>query len=213
MYFLIDYENVGEPGLRGSEWINKEDTVLLFYHDNMRISRQHFDGLSKAKEYQAIKLKTTNNNALDMYISVKIGSIVEKDSKAKMVILSKDNDFESVIEYCDIYCDLAYHIEKHPDIETAIMKMDGVSERNNTLHELKKKVSIEESYIAYKERKMIHDEIMEALTKAGYSAEAEQICDIVNGSNTPKDRYLKTLKAVGREKGNAINKVLKTVIK
>ena len=212
MYFLIDYENVGEPGLRGSEWINKEDTVLLFYHENMKITRESFEGLSKAGEYQAVKLKTTNNNALDMYISVKIGSIVEKDSKAKIVILSKDNDFESVIEYCDIYCDLAYHIEKHTDIETAILKMDNGSERNVQIYNRRKKISIEESYIVYRERKVIHDGIVSALVEAGFAEEAEQICSIISNSDSPKDRYLKTIKAVGRDKGNAINRILKSVL-
>ena len=30
MYFLIDFENVGSEGLKGAEYLLKEDTVIIF---------------------------------------------------------------------------------------------------------------------------------------------------------------------------------------
>ena len=31
MYFLIDYENVNQAGLEGTEFLNKDDTVIVFF--------------------------------------------------------------------------------------------------------------------------------------------------------------------------------------
>ena len=30
MYFLVDYENVNYAGLEGTEYLNKDDTVIIF---------------------------------------------------------------------------------------------------------------------------------------------------------------------------------------
>ena len=33
MLFLIDYENVGRAGMRGSEFLNPQDHVIVFYSE------------------------------------------------------------------------------------------------------------------------------------------------------------------------------------
>ena len=36
MLFLIDYENVGRAGLRGCEYLDEQDHVVLFYSDGKK---------------------------------------------------------------------------------------------------------------------------------------------------------------------------------
>ena len=67
MQFLIDYENVHSAGLRGTEFLTDEDTVVLFYRDgNEKIEQGALKRIVQSGcKMELRKLKTKGKNALD----------------------------------------------------------------------------------------------------------------------------------------------------
>ena len=78
MLFLIDYENVSNPGMKGSEYLDSEDYVILFYSDAKKhVERRVLDALtSSGCTYEICKLCKTGKNALDFYIASKLGELI-----------------------------------------------------------------------------------------------------------------------------------------
>lgn len=213
MYFLIDYENVFEAGLRGSEWINENDSVYLFYHEGMSIQTRHLESFVKAKRYEVFKLKEKRANALDFYIAVKTGEIIKEtdDLNNRIVIVTKDKGFCSVRDFCENYLKEKVKVISAPDIETGIISCDFYTERYCKIIKGKREASIEDTYKAYLMEKERENEIVQVLTKNGYSNQIHDIMEIVNKCNTPKQRYLSSLKQFGK-KGGAIYRILKEVV-
>ena len=65
--FLIDLENVHSAGLRGSELLTEEDTIVLFYSDsNEKIEQGALNRIFRSGcRILLRKLKTKGKNALD----------------------------------------------------------------------------------------------------------------------------------------------------
>lgn len=213
MHFLIDYENVFEAGLRGSEWINENDSVYLFYHKGMSIQVRHLKKFLEAKKYEIFVLKESRENALDFYIAVKTGEIIKETDNLneRIVIISKDKGLCSVRDFCESYPKGKVRVYFAPDIETGIISCDFNTERYNKIVDGKKVVSIEDTYKAYLMKKERENEIVQVFTKNGYSNQIHDIMEIVNKCNTPKQRYLSSLKQFGK-KGGAIYRILKEVV-
>ena len=82
MYFLIDFENVGNEGLRGAQYLLKEDAMTIFFSQaceqiGQGCLRQIMDSFCRL---DICKLKKTGKNALDFYIAAKTGEIWKRIS-------------------------------------------------------------------------------------------------------------------------------------
>ena len=99
-YVLVDFENV-QPDM--SALAGTAHRVIVFFGAKQQSSRHHFDKFDSLLELgsnlERVKVPYSGKNALDMHIAFQIGRIHEKEPGATFLILSKDTDFDPLIEY------------------------------------------------------------------------------------------------------------------
>ena len=73
MYFLIDYENVNYAGLEGTEFLEKGDTVSIFFSgvSDKIVAYRMKDIERSGCNFEICKLRNVRKNALDFYIASK----------------------------------------------------------------------------------------------------------------------------------------------
>ena len=79
MYFLIDLENVHNAGMYGVRYLNESDTLILFLPKRPKtLSIGHLEDIANSGcTLETYKLKSTGKNALDYYIAVRVGEILQ----------------------------------------------------------------------------------------------------------------------------------------
>ncbi|MCM1112935.1 MAG: PIN domain-containing protein [Muribaculum sp.] len=99
-FYLIDFENVHEDGLSGSENLGSHDHVYLFYTKNSaKINIQ------KLTAFRSVHLSTfeipNGNQSLDMHLVSCLGYLIgtNPNSKYKYIIVSKDTDYDNIISF------------------------------------------------------------------------------------------------------------------
>ncbi len=99
-YVLVDFENV-QPDM--SALAGTAHRVIVFFGAKQQSSRHHFDKFDSLLELgsnlERVKVPYSGKNALDMHIAFQIGRIHEKEPGASFLILSRDTDFDPLIEY------------------------------------------------------------------------------------------------------------------
>ncbi|MCM1133500.1 MAG: PIN domain-containing protein [Ruminococcus flavefaciens] len=101
-YYLIDYENTSNRGLKGCGKLKKNDRICIFYSENAsKINLDFLASHGKAK-INAIKVPV-KKQSLDMHIASYIGYLIGKNKDrnidCKFVIISKDNDYDNIIAF------------------------------------------------------------------------------------------------------------------
>ncbi len=49
MLFLVDYENVGNTGMKGCHYLNKTDSVIIFYSEAKKnMERRFLENITKS---------------------------------------------------------------------------------------------------------------------------------------------------------------------
>lgn len=195
MYFLVDYENVNYDGLEGTVFLNREDTVIIFYSSvcdkitnshmrNMRISGCNFD---------ICQLQSVRKNALDFYIASKVGEIFTVEQDAKIAIISRDSGYLSVIDYWRQKLEIPNRLVQADNIREAITSIDGeeerkkiVTERLNYVQRSLQTETLESEYANYKNRKKIIDGIKELVTGTVYEYLFPSITELLLTSERPK---------------------------
>lgn len=101
--FLIDFENECGNLLNGISHLNfsKNDEIIIFYSKNashltMELHKEL--EMTKAKKVY-LKVETGSKNALDFQLSSYLGACIQKSSKKKYYILSKDNGYDCVCRF------------------------------------------------------------------------------------------------------------------
>lgn len=104
--FLIDTENVGWQGIRGSESLSSSDEVYLFTTDVFNASKSFSLEIMKMlissrAKFSFINIGKTNalKNYLDFQLCTFLGSLMERNQDAQAVIISKDKGYQSVVDY------------------------------------------------------------------------------------------------------------------
>lgn len=104
--FLIDTENVGWQGIRGSESLSSSDEVYLFTTDVFNASKSFSLEIMKMlissrAKFSFINIGKTNalKNYLDFQLCTFLGSFMERQQDAQAVIISKDKGYQSVVDY------------------------------------------------------------------------------------------------------------------
>lgn len=109
--YLIDYENTGISGLTGIETLKKNDRVYLFY--GIYTGSITFDthiALNNTKaKIKYIKIDKSAKNYLDFQLATMSGYLIAKNKDTNFIIVSRDNGFNSVVDFWS-----TYHSEKKP---------------------------------------------------------------------------------------------------
>ena len=103
--YLIDYENTGISGLTGIETLKKSDRVYLFY--GVYTGSITFDthiALNNTKaKIKYLKIDKSAKNYLDFQLATMSGYLIAKNKDTDFVIVSRDNGFNSVVDFWNQY--------------------------------------------------------------------------------------------------------------
>ena len=102
-YVLVDFENVQPDSL--AALATGQFRVKVFVGASQAKGRISFElvhsmqALGANAEY--VKIARTGKNAVDMHIAYYVGRLLEKEPNAVIHIVSRDSDFDPLIEYLD----------------------------------------------------------------------------------------------------------------
>lgn len=96
---LVDFENTHVSGLEGYEYLDDNDTLVMYYSDdNSAVTKGMVNDLKKRNVHVSlVKLLKQHSNALDMYIASTTGMFLE--SGEKICIVSKDKGYAAVRDF------------------------------------------------------------------------------------------------------------------
>ena len=99
MIILIDFENTHASGFQGVEYLDENDTLVVYYSDeNSAVSKGVVDDLKEKNVHvRMVKLLKQHSNALDMYIASTTGMFL--DTGEKICIVSKDKGYAAVRDF------------------------------------------------------------------------------------------------------------------
>lgn len=216
---LVDYENVnGSKGMKGAEYLNGEDYLVVFYSDACRNMPFEYMNpvIMSGCSFMIRKLKKVGKNALDFYIAVEAGRL-SAEGHSQIAIISNDKGFEAVYDYFLINEYLnGTRLVLAQDIEHGIEKLSDHSdlERRLMIRNKMKAVSIEEEYGKIQRLRVLKNRVAEALKDTQYSSMTDNILEFASShiASKPKELYTGSLHAFGLKNGAAIYRILKNVV-
>lgn len=211
MYFLIDYENVNYAGLEGTEFLEKGDTVSIFFSDvsDKIIAYRMKDIKRSGCNFEICKLQNVRKNALDFYIASKVAEIFAVDRDAKIAIVSADKDYRSVLDYWKPRLSVHNQLVRCKTLAKAINFINGEGIRKKLVNERMSILDLQTEFAKYEERKRIVNGIKELFSGTDYENLIFQIVDMVILSDRPKVLYLNSLKSFGRKTGIEVYRKIK----
>lgn len=211
LHILVDYENVGSSGLIGSDILCTSDIVTIFYNSSgVCIERQYMDAIVRqAGGFSIVKLVRYGKDALDFYIAVMVGQIIQDDPQNRIMIVSKDKGFRAINDYCEKYTDLKNSIYLSDSIESGIIASETDTLRRKLIIDRRTRLSIEAEYRAYKLLKERQNNIVTALAGTEYEVLSSDIVLITENCAGSREIYLSMLKQFGRDRGCRIYRVIK----
>lgn len=214
MYFAIDYENVGNNGMKGSEYLSEGDIVELFFSDaGPTISQGIFENMENAKCRLLIcKLQNQRKNALDFYIATRLGEMIGGGYQESIAIISNDKGFKAVQEYWRECSEPKRRILLAGTITEGIIAANRADERTRMLRHQEKIVNIEVEYARYEEARRIRKLLEEQFHDTEYAAHLEKIEEVYKHRDNKKVLYLDSLKCFGRKDGVQIYNRMKQII-
>lgn len=211
MLFLVDYENVGNMGMKGCHYLDKSDHIIIFYSEaKMHMERRFLEDITNSGcVFEICKLCKSGKNALDFYITSKLGEMFGGGFEGTAVIVSHDNGFQAVRDYWDKRAPHRRKVFLSGCVEDGIVSGNENSDRTRELRQLRENLTIGGYFVDYTERMRIKEVIRDLFDGTEYEEMIEEIQKLLwERKKTPKLIYLKCLQSFGRNNGLAIyNKV------
>ena len=216
---LVDYENVSTTdGLKGVEYLNETDTLIIFYSQCCeKIRAEYIEMIEKSRcEFKTYKLARTGKNALDFYIAVECG-VLGFRGENQISIISKDKGFSAVLDFFQIQEELdGVRVRVASNVENAIVALNATEDdaRKQQIKEKTKTLSIEAEQVRIMEHRAFIEKITKAFEGTEYEDKTEEIIRFIEGrdTKTPRLLYTGSMHEFGREEGRAIYQVLKQVV-
>lgn len=213
MLFLIDYENVGNVGMKGHEYLDEGDYVVLFYSEAKKnMERRVLENITASGcRFEVYKLCKTGKNALDFYIASRLGELVGGGYEGTSVIVSNDAGFQAVRDYWWSRAPHRRRVLLSPCLEAGIVSGNENNQRTRELRQKRESLSIGKYYEAYWERMRIKAVLKKLFEGTPYEGMTEKIQNILEKKgNTAKITYLTSLHLFGREDGLEIYHKIKS---
>lgn len=99
-HYLVDYENVHENGLTGSDKLKSSDCIHIFYTENAKsVTLDIFNNHGKAGLF--VKKVPTGEQSLDIHLVSYLGYLIGANEKKKteFVIVSNDSGYDRIIKF------------------------------------------------------------------------------------------------------------------
>lgn len=204
MLFLIDYENVGNMGMKGCHYLNESDYVIVFYSDaQMHMERRFLDEITRSGcVFEVCKLYKRGKNALDFYIASKLGELFGGGYDGTAVIVSHDNGFQAVRDYWGKRATHKRRILLSSCVEDGIVSSNENSERTRKLSQLRESLTIGGFFADYTENMRRREVIRGLFDGTEYEGRTEEIQKMMEGKKkSSKIIYLDCLHYFGRDNG------------
>lgn len=214
MFFLIDYENVQNLGMRGTEYLVPTDYVIVFYSKSAPSMEQRYLDQIKSSGcgFETCKLLTKRKNGLDFYIATKVGEIFGQERSQNAVIVSNDTGFQAVRDYWQGRSGTKHRVALAETIEHGFVAAGENSERTRLIKSGRKAVDIGQFYAAYQENIKLQRAIETAFEQTEYTDRLQEIQELLRPGVSPKIIYLDSLKHFGRKAGQEIYRCLKSCV-
>lgn len=213
MLFLVDFENVGNAGMKGCGYLNAQDYMIVFYSEAKKHMEQRMleSIIASGCKFEICKLRKTGKNALDFYIASRLGELIGKGCEDIAVVVSNDGGFQSVRDYWEKAAAKKRRVLLSSCIEDGIVSGNENNERTKTLRKLREKYVIDEYYSAYMERKRVRMVLQNLFEGTEYESRLEEIQNMIEGKEkSAKVIYLNSLHLFGKRNGLEIYNRLKT---
>jgi hypothetical protein len=212
MYFLIDYENVKNAGMRGTEYLLPSDHVLLFYSAaSPNMEQRHLTNIQRSGcGFETYKLLTKRKNGLDFYIATKVGELFGANLCQNAVLVSNDNGFKAIRDFWQERSGTKNRVALSDSIEYGVIASGEVSDRAERIRFNRKTVDIGNFYAAYRENQRLQQLLRDAFAGTAYTDRLNEIEEVFRTGKTPKVIYLNSLRQFGRKDGQEIYRILKT---
>lgn len=216
---LVDYENVSTTdGLKGVEYLNETDTLIIFYSQCCeKIRAEYIEMIEKCQcDFKTYKLARTGKNALDFYIAVECG-VLGSRGENQISIISKDKGFGAVSDFFRIQEELdGVTVRVASNIENALVALIAPEDeaRKLLIKEKTRTLSIDAEQARIMEHRAFIEKIIQAFEGTEYEDKTEKIIRFIEGreAKTPRLLYTGSMHEFGREDGRAIYQVLKQVV-
>ena len=216
---LIDYENVSTTdGLKGVEYLNENDTLIIFYSQCCeKIRAEYIEMIEKSQcEFKTYKLARTGKNALDFYIAVECG-ILSSCGEKQISIISKDKGFCAISDFFRIQNELeGVTVCVASNIENALVTLISPEneKRKKIIKEKTRALSIDVEHARIQEHRAFVEKITKAFEGTEHEEKTEKIIDFLERQDIkmPKVLYTSSMHEFGREEGRAIYQMLKQVV-
>lgn len=211
MYYLIDYENVSEKGLKGAKYLSEKDTVLIFYNDSScRISNEAIDELIYSKcTCECFRLVKKGENALDFYISTKVGELFGSGQEKALAIISGDKGYQAVRDYWNKFGGDGQHIFLKKNIESAIAALQEDRELSEIIKYKQELTSIEKGVERISFVKKIWDFTENKFSAQEFGDKLDIVLGVSKRCEGNKALYLECIRQFGRKSGTLIYHELK----
>lgn len=207
MLFLVDYENVGNTGMRGYHYLDTTDHIVVFYSEAKKhMERRTLDDITGSGcIFEICKLIKSGKNALDFYIVCRLGELFGEGYDGIAVIVSNDNGFQAVRDYWEKRSERKRRVVLASCVEDGIVSGGENNERTKELRRLRENLAIGGYYSAYTERVRISAVLKKLFEGTEYAEMTEEIHALLEGKKkTSRAIYLGCLHSFGRTKGLAI---------
>lgn len=211
MYFLIDFENVNYAGLEGLEYLDKDDTLIIFYSaacDKIKEYRLQ-QIINSGCNWEINRLARTGKNALDFYIATSVGEIFSTDSNATIGIVSSDKGFRAVKDYWKSRLNPKNRLVQGNSVAVCMSHGHDTTRRRSVVRKQNSTVDIKEQHSKYIENRRIELSLKAYFGETEYAAIIPQIMNIIKNEKNPKAVYLATLKSFGKKAGLQVYRTLK----
>lgn len=212
MYFLIDFENVRNLGMRGTEHLLPTDHVIVFYSaDVPSMEQRYLDEIQRSGcGFEVCKLLTKRKNGLDFYIATKLGELFGREQCERAVIVSNDTGFQSVRDYWQERSGTRHRVALSESIEHGIIVVGENGKRANLIRSYRKIRDIGQFYVAYQEDIRLQQALRAAFEGTVYADRLQEIQDLLKTGKTPKVLYLDSLRHFGRKAGQEVYRRIKS---
>lgn len=203
MHFMIDYENVRESGLLGSEYLLPDDKVTLFYSDAANtVENGYMKSIFQSGcGIEICKLIKKGKNALDFYIASRIGEVFGEEYSGIIGIVSKDQGFRAIKDYWARRSASVHTIVIQPTIERCIISANEANDRTESVRNKIKKVDITSAYAKYEEQKKLRNLLEQTMKDSELCCCVDEIQSIMEMGKNRKIIYLDTLRKFGKKDG------------
>lgn len=216
---LVDYENIcTTDGLKGVEYLNENDTLIIFYSQCCeKIRAEYIDMIENSRcEFRTYRLSRAGKNALDFYIATECGCL-SASGERQISIISKDKGFSAIADFFRVKSeieDITVHIA--PNIEKALSLSNASedAERKKIIKEKSKTLNIDAEQARIKEHREFVNRIIRTFEGTKFEEKTKHILRFIEKQdrNTPRILYTGSLHEFGREEGREIYRILKNVV-